>query len=130
MANAGDASIKLLYPVNDGTFFTLDTLPPGTPYDVIANVEIGENLNENVDDFVLRVAIVNLSTASQVDIQEVKGTLTPLNNTEHLAEVRADFGPVQNTSPGDVLQAVASYRVNAGANFDISTALSATFVAE
>jgi hypothetical protein len=130
MSNPWDATVKLLYPVDDGTFFTLDVLPPNTPYDVIANVEIGENLNENVDKFILRVAIINMTTATQVDLQEIEGKLTPLNNTQHLEEVRVDFGPLQNSSPGDVLQAVASYRVIAGANFDISTAVSATFVAE
>jgi hypothetical protein len=129
MANAWDATIKLLYPVDDGTFFTLDVLEPNTAYDVIANVEIGENLNENVDEFVLRVAIINLTTASQVAVQEVKGGLVPQNNTPRLEELRANFGPLQNSSPGDVLQAVASYKVIAGANSDVSTAQSVTFVA-
>jgi hypothetical protein len=129
MTNAWDANIKLLYPVDDGTFFTLDVLPPGTDYDVIGNVEIGENLNENVDEFVLRVAIINLTTARQVDLQEVKGNLTPQNNTTHVEEIRVDFGPLQNSSPGDVLQAIASYKVVAGVNTDVSAAVSGLFIA-
>jgi hypothetical protein len=128
MANPGDAVIKLLYPVDDGTFFSIDVLPPGTNYDVIADVEIGENLNEYVDKFVLRVAIINLTTATQVDLKEVTGALTPQNNTQFHDRVRVDFGPIQNSEPGDVLQAVASYKVIAGSTYDVSTAQSVTFV--
>ena len=47
MPGPWDASIKLLYPVDQGTFSTLDDIDNNTPFDVIANVEIGENLNEN-----------------------------------------------------------------------------------
>jgi hypothetical protein len=128
MANPWDATIKLLYPVDDGTFFTLDVLPLNRNFDVIANVEIGENLFENVDRFELRVSIVNLTTATQVALGEVKDTLTPQNNTQFQAEVRVDFGPIQNSAVGDVLQAVASYKVIAGANYDVSTAQSVSFV--
>jgi hypothetical protein len=128
MANPGDAIIKLLYPADDGTFFTLDVLPPGTDYDVIANVEIGEDLNQFVDEFVLRVAVINLTTATQVDLNEIKRPLVPQNNTQFRDEVRVDFGPIKNSSTGDVLQAVASYKVIAGATYDVSTAQSVTFV--
>lgn len=128
MANPWDANIKLLYPADDGTFFTLDVLPLNKNFDVIANVEIGENLFENVDRFELRVSIVNLTTATQVALGEVKDALTPQNNTQFQAEVRVNFGPIQNSSVGDVLQAVASYKVIAGVNYDVSTAQSVTFV--
>jgi hypothetical protein len=130
MANPGDAVIKLLYPADDGTRFTLDVLPQGTDFDVIANVEIGEDLNQYVDRFVLRVAIINLTTATQVDVQELKDNLTPQNNTQLNQELKVDFGPIQNSSAGDVLQAVASYRVIAGATYDISTAQSVTFIVD
>jgi hypothetical protein len=118
----------LLYPADDGTDFTIDVLPPNTDYDVIANVEIGENLNEFVDEFTLRVAIINLTTASQVDLKQVTDKLVPQNNTQFRDEVRVDFGPIQNSAAGDVLQAVASYKVTAGATYDVSTAQSVTFV--
>jgi hypothetical protein len=128
MSNPGDATIKLLYPADDGTFFTLDVLPPNTDFDVIANVEIGEDLNQYVDRFVLRVAVINLTTAAQVAVAEVKDSLTPQNNTQFRDEVRVDFGPIQNSDAGDVLQVVASYKVIAGATYDVSTAQSVTFV--
>jgi hypothetical protein len=126
MPGPWDASIKLLYPVDQGSFFTIDDIDNSTPYDVIANVEIGENLNENVDDFELRVAVRNLTQSTTVQIQTLKGALTPADDTTFQAEERVSFNP-PNQTPGDVLQAVASYRVNAGANSDFSSAESITF---
>ena len=126
MPGPWDASIKLLYPVDKGGFTTLDDIDNGTAFDAIANVEIGENLNENVDDFVLRVAVVNLTTSTTIQIEELKGGLTPANNTTFLAEERVSLN-APNQSPGDVLKLVASYRVNAGSNSDTSSAESVTF---
>jgi len=132
MANAWDASVKLVYPADQGTNFTVDVLEPGTPFDVIADVEIGEDLNENVDDFVLRVGVVNLTTSVQVALVKVKAALIPQPNTNARDQIRADFVAVQNAANppaiGDVLQAVASYSVRSGATKDVSTAQSATFV--
>jgi hypothetical protein len=128
MANPGDAVIKLLNPVDDGTDFTIDVLPLNTDYDVMADVEIGEDLNQFVDSFVLRVAVINVSAAVQVDVKEIKGGLVPKNNTQFFDKVRVDFGPVKNAVTGDVLQAVASYKVIAGATFDVSIKDSVYFV--
>ena len=126
MPGPWDASIKLLYPVDQGSFFTVDDIDNNTPYDMIANVEIGENLNEHVDDFELRVAVRNLTQSTTVQIQTLKGGLTPADDTTFQAEERVNFN-APNQTPGDVLQAVASYRVNAGSNSDFSSAESVTF---
>ena len=61
-----DASIRLLDAVDDGTFFTLDEIALNTEFDVVAHVEIGENLNKNVDSFVLRVAVRSARTPRAV----------------------------------------------------------------
>jgi hypothetical protein len=127
MSNDWDASLKLLYPADEDAFFTVDILEPNTSYVVVGNVEIGEDLNEFATEHVLRVSIVNLTKATQVDFTEFKESLTPQNNTQRRQEIRAPFGPIQNSDAGDVLQAVASYKVIAGANFDVSTAQSVTF---
>jgi hypothetical protein len=126
MPGPWDASIKLLYPVDQGGFTTIDDIDNGTAFDAIANVEIGENLNEHVDDFVLRVAVVNLTTSQTIQIEELKGALTPADDTTFLAEERVSLN-APNQTPGDVLKLVASYRVNAGSNSDTSTAESVTF---
>jgi hypothetical protein len=128
MANAYDASIKLLYPADENSFFTIDVLEPADNYAVVANVEIGENLNEVATRHTLRVSIINLTTATQVDLKEVQEDLEPKNNEQRRQEMRADFGPIQNSNTGDVLQAVASYTVKAGVNIDVSSATSVTFV--
>ena len=126
MPGPWDASIKLLYPVDQGTFSTLDDIDNNTPFAVIANVEIGENLNENVDDFVLRVAILNLTQSSTVQVVNQPGNLVPADDTTFTAEERVSLN-APNQTPGDVLKLVASYRVNAGSNSDTSSAESVTF---
>jgi len=126
MPGPWDASIKLLYPVDAGGFTTVDDIDNATAFDAIANVEIGENLNEHVDDFELRVAVVNLTTSNTIQIETLKGALNPADDTTFLAEERVSLN-APNQTPGDVLKLVASYRVNAGSNSDFSNAESVTF---
>ena len=126
MPGPWDASIKLLYPVDAGGFTTVDDIDNATAFDAIANVEIGENLNENVDDFVLRVAVLNLTQSTTIQVEELKRGLTPADDTTFTAEERVSLN-APNQSPGDVLKLVASYRVNAGSNSDTSSAESVTF---
>jgi hypothetical protein len=130
MPSPWDASIKLLYAADPGTFFTVDDVALGDPFDIIANVEIGENLNENVDSFDLRVSVINLTQSKVVAIEDDKGDLTPLDDTPHFDERRVNISPgwQANAAVGDILQAVASYKVTAGSNVDFSTAQSHTFV--
>jgi hypothetical protein len=130
MPSPWDASIKLLYATDLNTFFTIDDVGRGQSFDVIANVEIGENLNEVVDRFDLRVGIVNLTQSRAVAAVNQGGALVPANNSPLNAEVRVNIPGnwSANAEVGDVLQAVASYKVTAGANVDFSTAQSNTFV--
>jgi hypothetical protein len=126
MPGPWDASIKLLQPVDQGTNNTIDDIANNAPFDVLADVEIGENLNENVDDFILRVAILNLTQSTTVQVVDKPGNLTPADDTTFTASERVSFN-APNQTVGDVLKAVASYRVNAGSNSDTSTAESGTF---
>jgi hypothetical protein len=126
MPGPWDASIKLLYPVDQGTFSTLDDIDNNTPFDAIANVEIGENLNENVDEFELRVAVLNVTQSTTIQIETLKRALVPADDTTFTAEERVSLN-APNQTVGDVLKLVASYRVTAGANSDTSTAESVTF---
>jgi hypothetical protein len=130
MPSPWDASIKLLYATDLNTFFTIDDVGRGQSFDVIANVEIGENLNEVVDRFDLRVGIVNLTQSRAVAAVNQGGALTPANNTPFNAEIRVNIPGnwSANAEVGDVLQAVASYKVTAGVNTDFSSAQSNTFV--
>jgi hypothetical protein len=126
MPSDWDASIKLLYAVDVGAFFTIDDVANGADFEVVANVEIGQDLNQNVDRFDLRVGIVNLTQSSSVKIVNDSGTLTP-TAAPFLQERKVRISG-WSAQAGDVLQAVASYKVTAGANTDFSTAISPTFV--
>ena len=126
MPGPWDASIKLLVPVDQSTGNTIDDIANNTPFDALADVEIGEDLNEHVDDFLLRVSVVNLTTSATLQIVDKPGSLTPVDDTTFTAKERVSFN-APNQTPGDVLKLVASYRVNAGSNSDISTAESVTF---
>ena len=127
MPNDFDANIKLLYPADQNTFFTIDDVANGATFDVIANVEIGQDLNQSVDSFDLRVGIVNLTQSAPVKTVQDTGALTPQPAAPHLDERRVTIDNWTAT-PGDVLQAVASYKVTAGVNVDFSTAQSVPFV--
>ena len=131
MSNDMDANIKLLYPVDKNSFFTIDDVGLGKEFDVIANVEIGEDLNEVVNRHEVRVGIVNLTQSRAVGVAQTRtDNLVAQNNTPRLEEVRVAIpaGWDADAEPGDVLQAIASYKVVAGVNIDFSTAQSVTFV--
>ena len=126
MPGPWDASIKLLYPVDQNLLTTIDDIDNNTPFDALADVEVGENLNEHVDDFVLRVAVLNLTQSTTIEVKELQRALTPADDTTFTAQERVSLNAPGQT-PGDVLQLVASYRVNAGSNSDFSNAESVTF---
>ncbi len=127
MPNQWDANIKLLYPVDDGTFFTVDSVNVGDEFDVIANVEVGANIMQNVDGFDLRVAVRNLTKSTILDTQSVSENLTdqadPLNR-----EIRVDFPGGWTEDDGDVLEAVGAFKVRAGINSDYSSQGTETFM--
>lgn len=122
-----DASIKLLYPADDQLWFTIDDVTNGAAFDVVADVEIGRDLNQNVDRYELRIGIVNLTQSQSVTVVNANGTLAP-SDQPYRQQLRVDIPAGWQASVGDVLQAVASYTVVAGANYDYSTATSVLFV--
>jgi hypothetical protein len=128
-----DASIKLLDAVDLGTFFSIDDVAVGQTFDVVANVEIGQDLNQVVTRFDLRVAIRNLTQSKTVAIVNDGGALAPGNAPfldQRRVNIAAGWDNAGNDAvAGDVLQALASYKVSAGVNFDFSTAQSNTFLA-
>ncbi|MEU6348385.1 hypothetical protein ABZ896_03570 [Streptomyces sp. NPDC047072] len=128
MAGSWDAEIKMVYPVDDGTFFTVDRIPSGTPFDVIANVEIGEEINQNVDEHDVWVSVRNLSTSTIVAARKLNEVLVPQKDTRRRLEIRVDLDAPWTAADGDVLEVVASYRVRAGINTVFSVARSLPFV--
>ncbi|MGH3825504.1 MAG: hypothetical protein ACRDRA_22100 [Pseudonocardiaceae bacterium] len=129
MPSQSDASIKLLYAVDQGTFFTIDDVALNDPFDCIMNVEVGATLRATVNDSVLRVAIRNLTQSNTLQTVTVTRIIPP-DSVPFLAQERLNFNApaVGGAVAGDVLQAVASYKVRAGILTDFSTAESNTFV--
>ncbi len=130
MSGPWDAEIKLLYPVDDGTLWTVDSIKSGTPFDAIANVEIGENLNEVVVRYDVWVSVRNLSKSTTIATGQRGEPLTPQNNTPRREQILIDIPGGWAADPGDVLELVASYRVTAGINTSFSSAASRTFVVD
>jgi len=130
MSNNHDANIKLLYPVDKNLFFTVDDIGLGKEFDCILNVEMGEDVHEVLTGDRVRVGIVNLTQSKAVGpVQDIPRALPP-GTGPRLEEIRVEIpgGWEADAAVGDVLQAVASYKVEFGVNVDFSTAQSVTFV--
>jgi hypothetical protein len=125
-----DANLKLLYATDVNTFSSIDDVTLDDPFDVVLDVEIGRDLNQNVDRHDVRVAIRNLTQLVIAATVNKSEPLVPSNNSDFQTQLRINIpsGWGVNAQPGDVLQAIASYRVVAGANSDFSTAESRPFV--
>ena len=124
-----DANIKLLYVVDENSFFTADTVTNGAAFDVIANVEIGKDLMEVVSKENLFVSVVNLSQSTVLQQQSLENVLTPVANPDPLnQELRIKVSGGWTANEGDVLEAIATYKVTAGVYTDYSAARSGTVV--
>ncbi|WP_239374703.1 MULTISPECIES: hypothetical protein [unclassified Frankia] len=131
MAGVWDANIKAVYPTNPNLSVTVDTVTIGAAFDVVADVEIGSRLNEVVDSYTLSVSVVNLSQANVLVSNKplVAVPIAPQVNTPRTDLLRVHFpaGWVA-ADEGDVLEIVASYKVTAGVNTNVSSLQSSTFV--
>jgi hypothetical protein len=127
MPGTKDANIKLLYAVDNNSFFTADTVVNGTEFDTIANVEIGADTMEVITKEELFVSVINLSDSSVLQRKTLTNQLQADSNPRN-AELRVNFDANWKAAEGDILQAVATYKVTAGVHVDISTAQSNLFV--
>ena len=124
-----DANIKLLYVVDENSFFTADTVAVGAAFDVIANVEIGKDLMEVVSKENLFVSVVNVSQSTLLQQQSLENVLTPVANPDPLnQELRVKVSGGWTANEGDVIEAIATYKVTAGVYTDYSAARSGTVV--
>ena len=114
-----DANLKLLYATDAGSYYTADTIDAGEPFDVIANVEIGEGLFGFVDKHELFVSVLNVSKSKTVLEKVHVENLTP-ENKAYRAEVTVKLTDPWTAESGDILQVVATYKVTAGATTDYS----------
>lgn len=127
MAGTWDASVNLLYFTEDGGTYTAQTLENGAPFDVVAEVEIGAQLNGFATADRLVVTVTNVTTGVVTTKAEPR-TLTPAG-TVRRELVRVKF-PALAAAEGDLLRASCSYRATAGINTDYSWGESEPAIAE
>ncbi len=122
-----DANLKLVYAVDQGAFFAIDTVQNGNPFDVIANLEIGDDLMAVATRYDLHVAVRNLSQSTTLLNQTVPVTLTPAH-ADFNEERRVQFPAGWAGTDGDVLEVVAGLKVTAGVHTDYSSSTSNAFM--
>ncbi|MEU9656485.1 hypothetical protein [Streptomyces chartreusis] len=127
MAGTWDASVNVLYITEDAGAFTAQKLKIAAPFDVVAEIEIGAQLNGFATSDRLVVTVTNLTTGV-VTTRVNNQTLTPAG-TIRREPIRVDFPPLV-ANEGDLLRATCSYRVTAGINTDYSWGQSEPAIAE
>jgi hypothetical protein len=124
-----DASVKLLYIVDKGSFFASDNLTNGAAFDVVANVEIGKEIMESVLSEALFVSIINVTQATATPLQPLRKNLQPVDNQQpYQEELRFEVDGGWAANEGDILEAVAAYKVRFGVHTDYSIARSGPVV--
>jgi hypothetical protein len=127
MSGNWDATLKLLYATDEGSFFAIDIVDNGKAFDVIANVEVGPRLMEVADRHDLFVSVRNVSRSATVATQTASEQLTP-SSDPLLREIRVPIPAGWAANEGDVLEVVASYKLTAGLHTDYSIATSGQFM--
>ncbi|MDT3443828.1 hypothetical protein [Pseudofrankia sp. BMG5.37] len=122
-----DATIKLLHPVDLGTDFEADTVSVGGAFDVIADVEVGEELMGFAGSYDLWVKVRNLSTSTMLAADYVNVLLTPIH-APWRDRLHRNIPGGWIATEGDVLEVLASFKMNAGVHHDYSSAISQHFI--
>lgn len=129
MSGTWDANIMSAYVADTGEPFAVDGVGNGEKFDVVANVRIGRNLMQFVDNGELFVSVRNLTRSTTTAYQHQHYTLTPqklaLNET-----FRVQFASGWTAGEGDVLEVLATFKVTSGINYDYSMARSSPFVVQ
>jgi hypothetical protein len=122
MPGTWDADVKLLSLVDENTRFTASTTVNGIAFDVLADIEIGADLMKVVTKHELFVSVLNVSDgAPLVAAFTVSEPLVPQNNNVPLnREIRRTVSNWK-AKEGDLIKAVATYKVSAGVHTDFST---------
>ncbi|MBM2623499.1 hypothetical protein JIG36_49200 [Actinoplanes sp. LDG1-06] len=122
--NTWDAVIKNLFAADDGTTNAADTVENGKPFDVVAQIEVGEDINAFAVRDQLFVAVRNLSQSTiTAYIANPPRNLTPAHSRRE-ETLKVDVSG-WNARPGDLLEVVATYKFEAGVHSDHSYQLSA-----
>lgn len=119
MSGSWDADVMSAYPVDTGEPFAVEALGNGEKFDVVANVRIGRNLMQFVDQCELFVAVRNLSRSTTTAYQHQVYALAPQKLALNEA-FRVQFASGWTAGEGDVLEVLATFKVTSGINYDYS----------
>ncbi|CAM5419338.1 MULTISPECIES: hypothetical protein [Streptomyces] len=128
MAGTWDASVNVLYITEGGGAFTAQKLKIASAFDVVAEVEIGAQLNGFATADRLVVTVTNLTTGVVTTQVNNRANLIPAG-TVRREQIRVPF-PALVANEGDLLRATCSYRATAGINADYSWGQSEPAIAE
>ena len=127
MSGTWDANIISVYAVADGGSFALDTIAKGDAFDVLANIRIGQNLMQFVDQCDLFVSVRNLSQSMTLACQRRSYELEPRKAALN-QQLRVRFDAGWDASEGNALEVIATFKVTSGVNFDYTLARSEPFI--
>jgi len=119
MSGTWDATILSAYAAGTGEPFAVDAVANGEKFDVVANVRIGRNLMQFVDQCELFVSVRNLSRSTTMVSQHQQYELTPQKLALNEA-FRVQFASGWSAGEGDVLEVLATFKVTSGINYDYS----------
>jgi hypothetical protein len=127
MSGTWDASIMLVYVVDDERAFPIDLIKNGDAFGVVTDIRIGRNLMQFVDSCDLFVSVRNLSQSNVLLSRHQSYALAPREAALN-QELQVKFDDEWNADEGDVLEAIVTLKVTAGANHDYSVARSSPLV--
>jgi hypothetical protein len=121
MSGSWDARIRLVYVVDDQGSSATDTIAAGAPLDVLANIIIGATLMQVVTTADLFVSVRNLSQLTVPLRARQTFNLTPRSTTLRQT-LQVHFAAGWEADDGDVLDVIATFKVQAGVHVDHSHA--------
>jgi hypothetical protein len=127
MTGSWDANLKLVY-VNDlSGSVAVDTVRNGDPFEVVAEIRIGQSLMQVAGSCDLFVSVRNLSRSSVLSRQRLSYALAPQDAPLH-QRLEATFDAGWKADDGDVLEVIATFKVTAGVHQSYSLASGTPFI--
>ena len=127
MSGTWDATIMLVYAVDDGGSIPIDAVGNGDAFEVVAGIRIGRNLMQFVDTCELFVSVRNLSSSATLLRRHQPYVLVP-QDAPHDQRLQVKVEAGWSADEGDALEVLATLKVTAGINSDYTLARSAPFV--
>jgi hypothetical protein len=127
MTGSWDAGIKRLYARDRNGSPAIGTIRNGDPFEVVAEVGIGQGLMQFATGCDLAVSVRNLSQSRILACARLSYPLAAQDGAlRHRLDATVDGG--WRANDGDVLEVIATFKVTAGVHKTYSLARSAPFI--